>query len=64
LLAQGHSAKDIAVQWDLSIKTIEAKHQRLLKKLTISSLAQLIPYTIAKEILPKHVSYKATVASD
>ncbi len=56
LLAQGHCARDIAAQRGLSIKTIEARRRRLLKKLTLDSVAQLIHYATSKGIAPKQMS--------
>ena len=56
LLAQGHCAKDIAVQQGLSIKTVEAKRRRLLKKLNIESVAQLVQYAIGEGLIASQVS--------
>ncbi len=56
LLAQGHCARDIAAQRGLSIKTIEVRRRRLLKKLTLDSVAQLIHYAMSKGIAPKQMS--------
>jgi DNA-binding NarL/FixJ family response regulator len=57
LLAQGHRAKDIATQRDLSTKTIEAKRRQLLKKLNVNSVAQLVQYAIAEGLIPAQVSH-------
>jgi two-component system, NarL family, response regulator NreC len=53
LLAQGHSARDIGAVQDLSIKTVEGRRRRLLKKLHLDSIAELVQYAIAKGLIPK-----------
>ncbi len=53
LLAQGQRAKDIAAQQGMSTKTIEARRRRLLKKLNLNSVAQLVLYASTKGIIPK-----------
>ena len=52
LLARGHSARDIATRHDLSIKTIEGRRRRLLKKLDIDSIAELVQVAIGEGLIP------------
>ncbi len=52
LLAEGKSAREIAVRYNLSIKTIEGRRRRIMKKLNIDSLAELVKYAIQKELIP------------
>ena len=51
LLAEGKSAREIAVKYNLSIKTIEGRRRRIMKKLNIESLAELVKYAIQKELI-------------
>ena len=51
LLVEGKSAREIAVKYNLSIKTIEGRRRRIMKKLNIESLAELIKYAIQKEFI-------------
>jgi DNA-binding NarL/FixJ family response regulator len=46
LLADGASAKEIAKNLDLSIKTVESHRQHIMQKLDIQSIAQLTKYAI------------------
>ena len=46
LIADGRSAKQIAAQLNLSIKTIEAHRQNIMEKLNLRSVAELIKYSI------------------
>jgi two-component system response regulator NreC len=50
-LSLGHSAKDIATQEDLSVKTVEGRRRRLLRKLNIDSMAELVHYAIAEGLI-------------
>jgi two-component system response regulator NreC len=51
LLAEGLSVKDIAANFDLSVKTIEAHKFNLMRKLDIHNKAQLVQYAIQKKII-------------
>jgi len=51
LLVEGKSAREIAVKYNLSVKTIEGRRRRIMKKLNIESLAELIKYAIQKEFI-------------
>jgi len=55
LLAQGHLAKDIATQQGLSVKTIEGRRRRLLHKLKIDSVAELVHYAISEGLIEAHI---------
>lgn len=50
-LAQGLSAKAIAEQQGLSVKTVEGRRRRLMKKLNLDSVAQLVQYAITEGVL-------------
>jgi DNA-binding NarL/FixJ family response regulator len=51
MLAEGASVKDIAAEFDLSVKTIEAHKFNLMRKLGIHNKAQLVQYAIQKKII-------------
>jgi two-component system response regulator NreC len=51
LLAEGLSVKEIAGNFDLSVKTIEAHKFNLMRKLDIHNKAQLVQYAIQKKII-------------
>ena len=46
LLAEGNSAKEIAKQKNINVKTVEAQRRRIMQKLKIKSFAELIKYAI------------------
>jgi DNA-binding NarL/FixJ family response regulator len=46
LIAEGKSSKEIAFSFNLSVKTIEAHRQRIMKKLKIRNIASLTKYAI------------------
>src|SRR6202012_604869 len=51
LLAEGKSVKEIATEFDLSVKTVEAHKFNLMRKLDIHNKAQLVQYAIQKKII-------------
>jgi DNA-binding NarL/FixJ family response regulator len=51
LLAEGQSVKEIAGNFDLSVKTIEAHKFNLMRKLNIHNKAQLVQYAIQKKVI-------------
>ncbi len=51
LLAEGQSVKEIAANFDLSVKTIEAHKFNLMRKLDIHNKAQLVQYAIQKKVI-------------
>jgi two-component system, NarL family, response regulator NreC len=51
LLAEGKSVKEVATEFDLSVKTVEAHKFNLMRKLDIHNTAQLVQYAIQKKII-------------
>ena len=51
LLAEGKSVKEIACEFDLSVKTVEAHKFNLMRKLDIHNKAQLVQYAIQKKVI-------------
>ena len=51
MLAEGKSVKEIASEFDLSVKTVEAHKFNLMRKLDIHNKAQLVTYAIQKKII-------------
>jgi DNA-binding NarL/FixJ family response regulator len=51
LLAEGKSVKEVAANFDLSVKTVEAHKFNLMRKLNIHNKAQLVQYAIQKKII-------------
>jgi len=51
LLAEGHTARQIAGQLEISIKTVEAHKFNLMRKLDIHNKAQLVTAAIQKKIV-------------
>jgi len=51
MLAEGRSVKEIAGDFDLSVKTIEAHKFNLMRKLDIHNKAQLVQYAIQKKVI-------------
>lgn len=50
LLAEGKSAKEIAVQNNENVKTIEARRRRIMKKVGVNNFADLIKYAIREDL--------------
>lgn len=46
LLAEGKSKKQVALQLNMSVKTVETHHQKIMEKLDIYSIAELTKYAI------------------
>ena len=46
LLAEGHTAKEIASQLHLSVKTVETHRQQIMHKLNIHTVAELTKYAL------------------
>jgi DNA-binding NarL/FixJ family response regulator len=46
LLAEGNSAKQIALQLDLSVKTVEAIRRQIMEKIEVDNLVDLTKYAI------------------
>ena len=51
MVAEGNSARTIANQLGLSVKTVEAHKFNLMRKLDIHNTAQLVTYAIRKRIV-------------
>ena len=51
MLAEGRSVKEIAAEFDLSVKTVEAHKFNLMRKLDIHNKAQLVQYAIQKKVI-------------
>lgn len=51
LLAEGKTARQIAEEEGLSVKTIEGRRRRIMEKLNISNTAQLVRYAIEQGIV-------------
>jgi DNA-binding NarL/FixJ family response regulator len=51
MLAEGKSVKEIASEFDLSVKTVEAHKFNLMRKLDIHNKVQLVQYAIQKKII-------------
>lgn len=50
-LAEGKSVKEIAGDWNLSVKTIEAHKFNLMRKLNIRNKAQLVLYAVQTKVI-------------
>jgi two-component system response regulator NreC len=51
MLAEGRSVKEIAGEFSLSVKTVEAHKFNLMRKLDIHNKAQLVQYAIQKKVI-------------
>src|SRR5258706_2703795 len=51
LIAEGHSNKEIGSQLDVSVRTVEAHRERIMRKLNIHSVLGLTKYAIANGII-------------
>ncbi|MBZ5728729.1 MAG: response regulator transcription factor [Acidobacteriia bacterium] len=51
MLAEGRSVKEIASNFELSVKTVEAHKFNLMRKLDIHNKAQLVQYAIQKKVI-------------
>lgn len=63
LLAEGKSARQIAREEGLSVKTIEGRRRRIMEKLNISNTAQLVRYAIEGGLLSADIHH-SMIASD
>lgn len=52
LLATGKSAKEIAYEKGLSVKTVEAHRRKLFQKTGVESIAELVHFAISEGIVP------------
>jgi DNA-binding CsgD family transcriptional regulator len=53
LLAEGHSAKEIASVFNISPRTVEFHKYRIMKDLGIQSAAELVQYAVRHGIVTK-----------
>ena len=51
LLAEGKSAREIAAKNNQSVKTIEGRRRRIMKKLNINSTAELVRYAVREGVV-------------
>ncbi len=51
LIAEGHRSKEIAGEFGMSLKSVEAHRSRLMKKLDCSNSAELVRYAIREGII-------------
>jgi len=51
LLAEGQSNKEIAFSLNISVRTVEAHKSRVMSKLNLRSLAQLIRYAVKNKLV-------------
>ncbi len=51
LLAEGHSAKEIAEKLFVSVKTVEVHRWKLMKKLGLKNLAELVKFAIREGLI-------------
>jgi DNA-binding NarL/FixJ family response regulator len=57
-IADGQSNKDIAVEFDVSVRTVEAHRERIMRKLNIHSVVGLTRFAISNHII--EVNYGPT----
>jgi DNA-binding NarL/FixJ family response regulator len=51
LLAEGRSAREIAATNNMSIKTVEGRRRRVMKKMNVATIAELIRYAVKEKIV-------------
>jgi DNA-binding NarL/FixJ family response regulator len=51
LLAEGKSAREIAATNNMSIKTVEGRRRRIMKKMNVATIAELIRYAVREKIV-------------
>jgi DNA-binding NarL/FixJ family response regulator len=51
LLAEGKTAREIAEKNNLSVKTVEGRRRRIMKKMNVDSIAELIRYAVREGIV-------------
>ncbi len=57
LLAEGKTARQIAQEEGLSVKTIEGRRRRIMEKLNIASTAQLVRYAIEEGFISAEIQH-------
>jgi len=51
LLAEGKSAREIAARNNLSVKTIEGRRRRIMRRMNVATIADLIRYAVREKIV-------------
>jgi DNA-binding NarL/FixJ family response regulator len=51
LLARGHSNREVAVALDISVKTVETHRAHVLRKLSASSVVQIVRYALRNRLV-------------
>jgi two-component system response regulator NreC len=54
-VADGMSSKEIAYSMDISVKTVDATRRKIMKKLDIDSVADLVKYAVREGLSPLEV---------
>ena len=54
-VADGLSSKEIAYSMDISVKTVDATRRKIMKKLSIDSVAELVKYAVREGLSPLEV---------
>ncbi|MCW5983473.1 MAG: response regulator transcription factor [Bryobacteraceae bacterium] len=52
MLAEGKTSKDIAAELDISVYTVDAHRSRIMKKLQLRSIGELIRFAIQRRLVP------------
>jgi two-component system response regulator NreC len=51
MLAEGHSVKEIAYRWKLSVKTVEAHKYNMMRKVEVHDRTELVKYALQKKLI-------------
>lgn len=54
MLAEGKTSKDIATELDISVYTVDAHRSRIMKKLKLRSIGELVRFAIQRGLIPLH----------
>jgi DNA-binding NarL/FixJ family response regulator len=52
LLAEGKTSKDIAAELDISVYTVDAHRSRIMKKLQLRTIGELVRFAIERGLIP------------
>jgi DNA-binding NarL/FixJ family response regulator len=52
LLAEGKTSKDIAAELDISVYTVDAHRSRIMKKLKLRTIGELVRFAIERGLIP------------
>ena len=52
MLAEGKTSKDIAAELDISVYTVDAHRSRVMKKLQLRTIGELIRFAISRGLIP------------